>query len=81
MDLAASKYLKAVSGEAQSSSVSLRLSSGGRPLVVTLGKPGGDVPEPISAQQAKVIQNDAGLSDNQIGKVFKIWGSNLAARS
>ena len=71
MDLAASKYLKAVSGESQSSTVNLRLSSGGRPLVVTLGKPGGDVAEPISAQQAKVIQNDAGLSDNQIGKVFK----------
>ena len=71
MDLVASKFLKTASVEKESSSLDLRLSTGGRPMVVNLGRSCGDGPKPISAHQAKVIQNDVGLSDNQMGKVFK----------
>ena len=71
MDLVTSKFLKTASAEKESSSVALRLSTGGRPMVVTLGRHCGDGAKPISAHQAKVIQNDVGLSDKQMGKVFK----------
>ena len=71
MDLVASKFLKTVSEEKESSSLDLRLSTGGRPMVVTLGRSCGDGANPISAQQAKVIQTDVGLSDKQMGKMFK----------
>jgi hypothetical protein len=71
MDLVASKFLKTESAEKGSTSLDLRLSTGGRPMVVTLGRSCGDGAKPISAHQAKVIQNDVGLSDNQMGKVFK----------
>ena len=71
MDLVASTYLRTASAGGESSTVDLRSSTGGRMVSVTLGRPGGDVLKSISAQQAKVIQKDARLSDSQIGKVFK----------
>ena len=71
MDLVASTYLRTTLAEAESSTVDLRSGTGGRKVSVTLGRPCGDVLESISAQQAKVIQKDARLSDSQMGKVFK----------
>ena len=71
MDLVASTYLRTTLAEAESSTVDLRSSTGGRKVSVTLGRPCGDVLESISALQAKVIQKDARLSDSQMGKVFK----------
>ena len=75
MDLVTSKFLKTVSSEAQSSTVGLKQSTGGRhPLLITIGGSGGygdSRSEPITAQEAKIIQTEAGLSDRQVGKVFK----------
>ena len=72
MELVASNFLKTTSSEAQSSTVALRQSTGGRhPLVVTIGSPESDVTEPISADEVKVIQTEARLSDNQMGSVLK----------
>ena len=72
MDLVSSSYIKSVSSEAQSSTVSLRQSSGGRPVVVNIGRPGGgDFREKLSTKEVKMIQTEARLSDNQIGKVLK----------
>ena len=74
MDLVASKYLKTLSSEVQSSTVGLKQSSGGRsPLLVTLGKCSGDgdKPLPISTMEVKSTQTEAGLSDKQVCKVLK----------
>ena len=71
LDLVSSSHIKSLSSEAQSSTVSLRQSTGGRPVVVNIGRPHGDVEEKLSIQEARMIQNEVGLSDTQIGKVFK----------
>ena len=65
MDLVASKYLKTLSSEVQSSTVGLKQSTGGRnPLFVTLGKcsADGDKPLPISTIEVKSIQTEGCLT-------------------
>ena len=42
LDLVSSSYIKSLSSEANSSTVSLRQSTGGRPVVVNIGRPCGD---------------------------------------
>ena len=71
LDLVSSSHIKSLSSEANSSTVSLRQSTGGRPVVVNIGRPCGDNQQKLSTQDAIIIQKEAGLSDNQIGKVFK----------
>ena len=71
LDLVSSSHIKSLSCEAQSSIVSLRQSTGGRSVVVNIGRPHGDMEEKLSVEEARIIQTEAGLSDTQIGKVFK----------
>ena len=71
MDLVASDFLKEKVSESPHDTVHLRSSTGGHQLPVSLGKPGVTSLQPITVQQAKVIQLEANLSDRQMGRVMK----------
>jgi hypothetical protein len=71
LDLVASKFLRSKIDESSSESVQLRSDTGGHPITVSVGKCEGIRSQPITVDQAKVIQVEANLSDWQMGKVLK----------
>ena len=50
----------------------LRSDTGGHPLNVVVDKNNNSQEKQVTVEEAKVIQTEAGLSANQMGKIMKI---------
>ena len=71
LDLVASKILRDKIHDTGSKNVQLRSDTGGHPLNVLVDKNSNLQEKQITVEEAKVIQIEAGISDNQMGKVMK----------
>ena len=71
LDLVASKILRDRIHDTGSKNVQLRSDTGGDPLNVVVDKNNNLQEKQITVEEAKVIQIEAGISDNQLGKVIK----------
>ena len=80
LDLVASNILRDRIHDTGSKNVQLRSDTGGDPLNVVVDKNNNLQEKQITVEEAKVIQIEAGISDNQLGKVMKNFRLKLGRK-
>ena len=71
MDLVTSNFLKSKAADTSSDTFQLRSHTGGRPINVSVGKSSTSPAQQLTSEEVKVMQIEANLSDNQVGKIMK----------